>query len=461
MLWLMEEVSFDVAVIGAGTAGLAARRGAVAAGARTLVIEAGLWGTTCVRAGCMPSKLLLAAARAARETRRAPEFGVRCGASLVDGRAVMARLHRMRDRFLQSIYDEVDAIPDAEKLKGRARFAGPATLLVDDRIRVNAKAIVIATGSTSSVPTLLEPVMDRVLASETVFELDTLPSSIAVLGAGPLGIELAAAFTRLGVRTTVFDTGQTVGGLKDPEVGRVARHLLERELDLKLGVEIDAIADTDGVRISWRGEAGTGAASFERVLAAAGRPPNLDGLDLPAAGLDLDDHGVPKHDRSSLRCGNTSIFIAGDADHDFPVLHEASRQGRIAGTNAARLPDVNGEPPPTALSIVFTDPDMATIGRPLTTLGEGAVAGCGDFDAGRGLVEDTAGGMIRLYATRADRRVEGGEMVGPAVEHLAHFVAALIQQKVTVDEAVRLPFYHPTYEERLEDCLRDLLQKLG
>ena len=408
----------------------------------------------------MPSKLLLAAARAASETRRAPEFGISCGTTSANGRAVMARLHRMRDRFLRSIYDQVDAIPEGEKLQGHARFAGPTTLLVDDRVRVNAKAIVIATGAKSSAPTALEPVMDRVLTSETVFELDNLPSSIAVLGAGPLGIELAAAFTRLGVRTTVFDTGESISGLKDPEVGQVARKMFGEELDLKLGVQIEANAEADGVRIRWRGDAGTGEASFEWVLAAAGRPPNLDGLDLETAGLALDDRGVPEHDRSSLRCGNSSIFIAGDADHDLPVLHEAARQGHIAGTNAGRLPAVDGEPPGTALSIVFTGPDMATIGKPLTAMGEGAVAGCCDFEAGRGLIEDRPSGMIRLYAKREDR-VIGGEMVGPAVEHLAHLVAALVQQKVTVDEALKLPFYHPTYEEDLKDCLRDLLQKFG
>jgi dihydrolipoamide dehydrogenase len=457
----MEDNQFDVAVIGAGTAGLTARRTAVEAGARTLIVEAGPWGTTCVRVGCMPSKLLLASARAARGATKAPLFGTDAGTTTIDGRAVMARLHGQRDRFLRGIYDELDSIPEKEKMRGRARFIGPTTLLIDDRVRVRAKAIVIATGARSSVPKALEPVKDRVLTNETVFELDDLPRSIAVVGAGPLGIELGAAFTRLGVRTMVFDKGESLGGLKDPEVGRIAKEIFGRELDLRLGAEIEANPEADGARIRWHASSGQGEAMFEWVLAATGRQPNLKGLDLEAAGLALDDHGVPKYDRASLRCGDSPVFIAGDANHDRPVLHEASREGRIAGANAARLPTGAGEPPDTALSIVFTDPDMAAIGKPLTEMGEDAGVGCCDFNAGRGLIEGRSDGIIRVYARRGNRVIAGGEMVGPAVEHLAHLVAILIQQKVTADAALKLPFYHPTYEEGLRDCLRDLVQQLS
>lgn len=452
----MDAIAVDVAVIGAGTAGLVARRASVEGGARTALIEAGQWGTTCVRAGCMPSKLLLAAARAARQARMAPLFGIEPAEVAIDGAAVMARLHRERDRFLRGIYDDLDRIPAQGKIEGKARFAGPTTLLVDDRLRVEAKAIVIATGASSAIPQPLRPVRDRVLTNETVFELTDLPRSIAVLGAGPLGIELGAAFTRLGVRTTVFDKGDTIGGLKDPEVARVAADTLSRELDLKLGVEIEASPSSDGAGVSWHGASGQGEAAFEYVLAAAGRPPNLKDLNLEAAGLALDEHGTPLYDRRTMRCGESAIFIAGDADHDRPVLHEASREGRIAGANAARYPSVADEPGDAALSIVFTDPDMAAVGEPLTALGEDGVAGGCDFNRGRGLIEGRPDGLMRLYARRNDRTIAGAEMIGAAVEHLAQLVALLVQQRVTVDAALNLPFYHPTYEELLKDCLLEL-----
>ena len=448
-------------MIGAGTAGLTARRAAVKAGARVVLINAGPWGTTCVRLGCMPSKLLLAAARAARDARRASVFGVEAGPVRVDGKAVMARVQAERKRFLRSIFEELDEIPAAEKIDGRARFVGPNSLRVDDRVQVEASAVVIATGSSSSVPEPLQPVMDRVLTNETVFDLEELPGSLAVVGAGPLGIELAVAFARLGARTAVFDEGHSVGGLKDREVGRAARELMGAELDLKLGVKVEAVRSPDGVSVRWAGWGGEGEAVFDRVLAAAGRPPNLKDLDLEAAGLELDERGVPRHDPATLRCGNSAVFIAGDANQDLPVLHEASRQGDLAGRNAARLAEIETGVTPARLSIVFTDPDMASVGEPLEALGEGAAVGCCDFGAGRGLIESRAGGTIRLYARREDGILIGGEMVGAGVEHLAHAVAFMVQQRMTARAALELPFYHPTFEEDLKDCLRDLVKQVG
>ena len=456
----VESIEVDVAVVGAGTAGLAARRAAVRAGVRVLLINAGPWGTTCVRVGCMPSKLLLVAARAARDTRRAGTFGIEAGPVRINGRAVMARVQAERDHFLRSILEELKAIPAAEKIDGLARFVGPTTLKVADGVKVLAKSVVIATGAAPSIPKLLAPLKARVLTSDTVFDLEDLPSSLAVVGAGPLGLELAAAFTRLGVRTTVFDERDSLGGLKDPEVGKAARTLLGAELDLKLSVKIEAEPYSEGAKIRWTGADDAGEAMFDRVLVAAGRPPNLKDLDLQAATLDLDERGIPLHDRTTLRCGNSAVFIAGDAANDLPVLHEASHQGDIAGRNAATMPAIQGCAPQAALSIVFTDPDIAAVGQPLKSLGEDVAVGCCDLEGGRGRIEHRPGGMIRLYAHRKDGIIAGGEMVGVGVEHLAHAITIMVQQRITVKAALELPFYHPTFEEALKNCLRDLLHQL-
>lgn len=444
----------DVAVIGAGTAGLAARRAAAEAGARTLLIEAGPWGTTCVRAGCMPSKLLLTAARAARAVRRAPEFGVMARLDAVDGPAVMARVHALRDRFLRAIAETVDAIPATEKIEGRARFIAPSLLDVAGWGEVKARAVVIATGAVSTVPDFLDPVRAHVLTSETVFELTDLPQSLAVIGAGPLGIELGAAFTRLGVRTAIFDQGDSIGGLRDHVVVAEARRLLGQELDLHLGVKLQAAPAREGARLHWRGNAGSGEAAFECVLAAVGRTPNLRGLGLTEAGLSLDEHGTPVFDRATMQCEDAPVFIAGDADHDRPVLHEANKEGAIAGSNAACWPNVIRHQRTTPLSIVFTDPDIATIGTPLSAIDEALIGHC-DFAAGRALIEGRPGGIMRVYAQR-DGVIAGAEMVGPAVEYLAHLVAGWVQTGITAKEVLRWPFYHPTYAEDLKDCLRGL-----
>ncbi|MBN8906517.1 MAG: FAD-dependent oxidoreductase, partial [Rhodospirillales bacterium] len=276
----METLRTDVAVIGAGTAGMNAYRAATGAGARAVLIEAGDWGTTCVRAGCMPSKLLLAAGHAAREVRHAAVFGVSAPEIRIDGPAVMARVREMRARFLDDIFRELASIPETHKISGRARFVGPTTLRVDERLEVTARAVVVATGARSEIPPALAAAGDRLLTNESVFELDTLPASLAVIGAGPLGLELGLAFARLGVRTALFDTGEQVGGARDPEVAACARTVFGRELDLHLGVEVRVAGD----RLQWSGEADRGSARFERILVAAGRPPSLAGLDLASTG---------------------------------------------------------------------------------------------------------------------------------------------------------------------------------
>ena len=464
----MKELSCDVAVIGAGTAGLAASGAAHRAGARVLLIESGPPGTTCARVGCMPSKLLIAAAEVAHQAATASVFGIETAPIRIDGRAVMGRVQRERDRFVRSVLKSYEAIPDASKLNGLAYFIDGQTLEVEneagERTRIRAKAIVIATGSRASVPKAFESVASRVLTNETLFELETLPASVAVIGAGPVGIELGQALHRLGVRTTVFDHDTDIGGLLDEGLSRHARSLFAEELDLRLGVGIEAEPTpgvADCVRIKWRSKSGEGAANsadFSHVLVAAGRPPNLQALRLQRAGLKLDKHGVPEFDSETLRCGESRVFIAGDAGAWRPLLHEAVDAGTIAGHNAAKFPDVRVSTRRTPLAITFTDPQIAVVGDVST---ENRLIGKADFaDQGRARVMNRNRGCIKLYADPATNRLTGGEMIGPAVEHLSHLVAWAVQRNAQVRDLLELPFYHPTLEEALRSALRDLCAQL-
>ncbi|KMO29074.1 pyridine nucleotide-disulfide oxidoreductase, partial [Methylobacterium variabile] len=287
----MRELSCDVAVIGAGTAGIAAQAAAAKAGARAALIERGPGGTTCARVGCMPSKLLIEAARAAHDAREAGLFGVSAGEVRVDGAAVMRRVRAERDRFVASVRDGLARIPEELRLAGTARFADPTTLLVDDHTRVVAGAVVIATGSSPALPPPLRPVATRVLTTDSLFEIETLPESLAVLGVGPVGVEIAQAMARLGVRVTLLDPAGAVGGTRDLKVAACAAELLGAEIDLRLGATVEsAEAAGDGVRLTWRLDGGgQEGGTVARILAAAGRPPNLSDLDLAAAGLDCDE----------------------------------------------------------------------------------------------------------------------------------------------------------------------------
>jgi dihydrolipoamide dehydrogenase len=290
----MSDLTCDVAIIGAGTAGLAAERAARKAGAKTLLIDDRFAGTTCASVGCMPSKLLIAAARAAFDARKASTFGIETKTS-VDGRAVMARVREERDRFVAETLKSIERIPDGICIRQRARFSDATALALDDGRKVSAKAIVIATGSRPNVPKPFEKLGDIVLTNETIFELESLPRSVAVVGAGPLGLELAQAMARLGVETTMFDQGEHIAALRDGEVAKILGSVLGKEFPIHLGVKLDVQNDGHGARLSWSG-ASSGAAFFERVLVAAGRPPALHDLNMAATGLETNEHGIPKFD---------------------------------------------------------------------------------------------------------------------------------------------------------------------
>jgi dihydrolipoamide dehydrogenase len=364
----------DVAIIGAGTAGLSARREAAKAGARVVLIESGPYGTTCARVGCMPSKLFIAAAEAAHAVAGAGEFGIDIpGGAHVDGRAVMQRVQRERDRFVSGVLDAIREIPDKQLLRGHARFVGPNALEIDDGTRIEARAIVIATGSHPSIPRSLEPVREHVLVSDDLFEWQDLPGSIGLIGTGSVGLELGQALHRLGVRTRLFSQGDSIGPLRDPVVNEAARNIIAQELPLLWKAETEFEKDGDSVRVRWRANGAEGEESFQRILSATGRPPSLGRLGLERTGLALDERGSPRFDPRTMQCGDSPILIAGDVNGDRPLLHEAVDEGRIAGMNAASWPAVEPKARRTPLAIVFTDPQLAVVGTGFTGL-EGNVA---------------------------------------------------------------------------------------
>ncbi len=453
-----------MAVIGAGSAGLNARREAEEQGASVVLIESGPYGTMCARVGCMPSKLLISSADAAHDAARASEFGIELvGPARVDGRAVLERVRRERDRFAGFVVRDTEALPEEQRLKGRARFAAPGVLKVDGHTRVEARAVVVATGSTPFVPDSLAPVRERVIVNDDVFELRELPESVAVVGGGVIALELGQALHRLGVRTALFARSGRVGPLSDPLVMQSARDAFASELDLRLHARIEARPSPGGVRIRWRSEDGTsGDEEFERVLAASGRRPSLEGLALGKAGVKLGADGIPLCDPLTGQCGDAPVFLAGDVTGERSLLHEAADEGRIAGFNAAHFPDVRAHRRRARLAVVFTDPQIATVGTPFAELDPERVRiGSVDYaDQGRARIMGQGYGLVRVYGDRSSGRLLGAEMVGPRVEHTAHLLAWSVQLDLTVDRMLELPFYHPVIEEGIRTALRQLGREL-
>ena len=437
----------DVAIIGAGTAGLNARRAALAAGASVAIFDPGPLGTTCARIGCMPSKVLIAAAEGAHHAARASEFGVHTDVT-VDPVAVMDRVQRMRDMFVSKTRGGIDRL--GTPTAARARFVGPRTLEADGEL-YQAGAIVLATGSRPRVPEAWKAAGDALLTNEQIFELERLPESLLVVGAGAVGLELGQAMHRLGVRVTVLDVSGTLAGLDDPGLVDLVRSNLGVDLHLKHELRsVEPLAD-GGLRVRFRGEAGAERDdTWQYVLVAAGRAPRLDGLDLGAAGLDP----LPAIDPETGRLGESAVYVAGDVTGERMLLHEAAHEGRTAGANAARHPNAAARERKTPLAIVFTDPQIAVVGR------RGSLVGTLDFGfQSRAKVLGRAAGRVEIYGN-AQGLLTGATIIGPEAEHLGHLVAWAVQAGFDVEQALGMPFYHPVLEEGLQSALVDLSRQL-
>ncbi|MDC0662350.1 dihydrolipoyl dehydrogenase [Marinobacter sp. SS21] len=463
----METRNVDVAIIGAGTAGLGAYRAARKHTDRIALIEAGPHGTTCARVGCMPSKLLIAAADAAHDIDRAALFGVHADAPWVDGKAVLARVRAERDRFVGFVLASLADFADEHKVQGQARFVAPQRLVIDDRLELQAERIVIAAGSRPNVPAFLRGAEDRLLVNDDLFELEALPTSVAVFGPGVIGLELGQALNRLGVRVRMFGVGGAVGPIRDPAIRDYALATFNTEFPLDPDARVSAVARTGaGVAVTFTGAGGDEVTeTFDYLLAATGRRSNVDTLDLQHGELPLDTGGVPKFDRFTLQCGDRPVFIAGDANNDLPLLHEAADEGRIAGDNAGRYPDLRSGLRRVPLAVVFTDPQIATIGLTLEQV-DVRCQGCygvGEVsfeDQGRSRVMGRNRGLLRVYGEQGSGLFLGAEMFAPAAEHMGHLLAWAVQMRMTVSEMLDMPFYHPVIEEGLRTVLRDLNHNL-
>ena len=464
----MSPITVNIAIVGAGTAGMGAYRAARAQIDSVLLIEGGAYGTTCARVGCMPSKLLIAAAQAAHQARHTEPFGVRVHGVSVDGAAVLARVQRERDRFVGFVLETVEAIAPGDRLKAKVSFQGANTLATEQGQLIHAQRIVIATGSIPVLPPVLKGLSNaHLLTNENVFDLATLPTSLAVFGAGVLGMELAQAMSRLGVKVKVFGVGGGIAGIHDPAIRDYANASFNDEFYLDAAAQVKSVKEVaTGVDVHYLHRDGAWQTEqFDYVLAATGRAPDLAGLALENTGLQLNERGVPVFDRFTLQCGNSPIFIAGDASNDIPLLHEAADQARIAGENAGRYPDIQPGLRRTPLAVVFTDPQITSVGHNLKQLNqhfkdrfaEGVVS---FEDQGRSRVMLLNKGMLKVYGEQGSGLFLGAEMFGPAAEHIGHLLAWAAQKRMTVSEMLEMPFYHPVIEEGVRTALRDLNHQL-
>jgi dihydrolipoamide dehydrogenase len=317
--------------------------------------------------------------------------------------------------------------------------------------------IIIATGARPLVPKKWEAFSDRILTSENIFEQESIPERLAVIGLGPVGLELGQALSRIGAAVTGFDMVDQIGGLTDPEVNASAVKAFSDEFPLFLGetAEIEQAGEELVVR------AGDDEVRVDKLLLAMGVRPNIDGLGLDALGLVSPDGGVKGFDPTTGQLCDSPVFMAGDVDGDRAILHEALDDGFIAGNNAVSDEVACYQRRPI-LRMVFSDPELFVVGSSFDELEEEeTVVGKVSFqDQSRAVMQGSNKGLLRLYADKTTARILGAEGAGPDAEHLGHLLALAIHRESTVFDMLQMPFYHPTIEEGLQTALEDAADRL-
>ncbi len=452
----MKERQVEVAVIGAGTAGLVALREVRNVTNDFVLINKGPYGTTCARVGCMPSKALIQVAHDFHRRRQFGREGILGSDGLaVDAAQAMRHVRALRDHFAGGMVKRTERFGD-RNIRGHARFVEPGVLDVDGQI-VRARRVIIAAGSHPAVPDAWQALGERILTSDTIFEEETLPASVAVIGLGVIGVELGQALARLGVETVGVSHSHSLAGLTDPDIRNAAGELMKEDLELWQGEPAELTEEGHGVRVT----AGPNSRNVDKVLVSIGRNPNTEGLGLENLGVEIREDGLPVFDPDTLQVGGLPVFIAGDVNNEYPILHEAWDDGRIAGYNAMQDRPVCFRRR-TPLAITFSDPNIAMAGRSYASLKPDTfVAGDEDFARqGRALIKGEARGRLRIYGDPESGRLLGAEIVAPDGEHLAHLLAWAIQKNMTVFEALRMPFYHPVTEEGVRMALQSLATKM-
>lgn len=476
----LQKLTVDVVIIGTGTAGMTAYRQAKAYTDKVLLLEENTYGTTCARVGCMPSKLLIAAADAAHQAQHSDELGIKNQTS-IDGAKVMQRVKSERDRFVGFVERSVESFPEEDKILGKGVFVDKHSLNVYQSTQENKESIlshqirfktaIIATGSRASYPDFLTQAKERLLINDDVFAWDSLPKSVALFGPGVIGLELGQALQHLGVEVFMFGVGGAIGPFSDPVLNAYAHSHFTKELTLlDTDSQVSRIERNDaGVSISYIHQGQEQQVEVDYLIAATGRRPNVDNLGLDKLNLELDERGVPIANPATMQIGEHNIFIAGDASNQLPLLHEAADQGRIAGENAGRL--ATGKPLKSGLrhsplGIVFTHPQLATVGQTYQQLMQSGKKNCiaiGEVsfaDQGRARVMLKNTGLLRIYAEHGSGLFLGAEMAAPDAEHVAHLLAWAHQMGMSIEQMLEMPFYHPVVEEGLRTALRDTLEKL-
>ena len=422
---------YNLVVIGAGTAGLVTAAGAAGLGAKVALIERDLMGGDCLNVGCVPSKALIRCARAAADVRQAGEYGVRVAGDVeVDFSAVMERMRRLRAGI-----SHVDSAQRFRSLGidvyiGSARFTSRKTVEVGGQTLEFSKAC-IATGARAALPPIPGLADVRPLTNETVFTLTELPRRLAVIGAGPIGVELAQTFARFGSEVTQLERSPQILPRENADAAALVAASLRRDgvrLELGAGV-VGAAKDGDETVLTYEQDGETRELRVDRVLIGVGRAPNVQNLGLETAGVAFDERaGVQVDD--GLRTTNSNIYAAGDICFPYKFTHTADALARIVIGNALFF----GRGKASALTIpwvTYSDPEVAHVGLYASEAEKRGIAVDAyriDFEhVDRAILEGETEGFLEVLTEKGKDRIVGATLVSRhAGETISEITAAMV-----------------------------------
>jgi len=450
---------YNLVVIGAGAGGLVSAAGAAGVGARVALVEAHLLGGDCLNVGCVPSKALLRCAKAVAEVRDAGRFGVRIkGEISVDFAYVMERMRRLRAQI--SPVDSAQRYSGqlgVDLFMGKGIFTGKNSIEVGGKTLSFAKAV-IATGGTAAIPNIPGLAESPYLTNNSIFNLTELPKRFGVIGAGPIGMELAQAFQRLGAQVTVLSRDGQILPKEEPEAAAIVKESMIRDgVAFAFNVtfkRIESVGEKGPVRVVLDDGGRERTFEFDALLIATGRKPAVTGLGLEQAGVEFDARlGVTVNER--LQTTNADIYAVGDVAGKYQFTHMADFMARMVIKNALFF----GRDKVSDLLIpwaTYTDPEVAHVGlyeKDLTDRNIPFATFTREFsDVDRGIVDGIAAGYVKIHVAKGKDRILGATIVGSHAGDMISEITVAMQAGMGLGRLAGVIHPYPTAAEAIRQC---------
>lgn len=450
---------YNLVVIGAGTAGLVAAAGAAGLGAKVALIERHLMGGDCLNVGCVPSKSLIRSARAAKDARDGERFGVRVrGGVEVDFPAVMDRLRKIRSEISPADSARRFASLGVDVFIGEGRFVDSSTVSVDGRKLGFSKAV-IATGARAVEPEIEGLKEAGFLTNENVFNLTELPRRIAVIGAGPIGCELAQSFALLGSEVTLLHNKPHILDREDPDAAAIVQAELVRDgVNLVLNAQTKQVKRTGSGKSLYYDTGRAGSVEVDEILVGAGRAPNVLGMNLEGVGVRFDEpRGVEVDDH--LQTTNSNIFAAGDVCMSWKFTHAADFAARIVIQNALFSVAGLGRRKLSSLTMpwtTYTDPEIAHVGLYEHDAGQRGIAldtWVQSFEhVDRAIAEGETNGLVKILTKKGSDEILGATIVARHAGEMISEISTAMAGGVGLGRMAGVIHPYPTQAEAIRKC---------